>query len=340
MPDLEAVEGLDALPRRIFLEGGREPSPDQDGFILPIGTVLTPKDLLEQAIVLVVAPPWTGKTTVAEGISRALKSHPFSKLTCFEKSERGARVEPSWWERWKGTEEEAIWIVDGLDEDARKDRQSFKILELLRDAEDARARLHLIALCRTNEIPGWFERDLEELCGAWSLDHPLGLRRLRLAGLDRDTARAHVGASRFDRVCQLIRSNDLQTLAPLPAALTYLAREDGENLTKADVWEGVLKDLLREKRDDPARPSFKAEVEERLAVSRKLATLATFCGVGSVQPDAGLESVFPETVHGYEEHRLAAREAWKASIFERSDRGYRFSQDHVRQWLTAFALRR
>src|SRR6185436_15648862 len=329
MSYLEAVEGLDTLPRRIFLEGEREPIADPDGFVLRIGTVLTPKDLLEQAVVLVVAPPWTGKTTVAEGMSMALKAHSFFELTCFEKRERSARVEPTWWGRWKDSDEEAVWIVDGLDEDARKDRQSFKILRLLRDAEGARARLHLIALCRTNEIPAWFESGLEDLCGVWRPDHPLGLRRLRLAGLDRETARAHVGPSRFDRVCQLIRSNDLQTLAPLPAALTYLARVDGENLTKADVWEGVLKDLLREKRDDPDRPSFKAEVEERLAVSRTLAALATFCGIEPVQPDPGLERALPETVRGYAELRVAAREAWKASIFELSDRGYRFSQDHV-----------
>lgn len=339
MSYLEAVEGLDTLPRRIFLEGEREPIPDPDGFILPIGTVLSPQDLLRQAAVLAVAPPWTGKTTVAKRIGDALKAYHFFELTCFEERERGARVEPSWWERWKACEDEAVWIVDGLDEDARKDRQSFKILQLLQGAEGARARLHLIALCRTNEIPDRFEKGLEDLYGAWSPDHPLGLRRLRLAGLDRETARTHVGQSRFDRVCQLIRSNDLQALAPLPAALTFLARKDGENLTKADVWEGVLKDLLREKRDDLARPSFKAEVEGRFAVARKLAALATFCDIEPIQPDVGLERVFPEAVHGYEVLRVAAREAWKASIFERADRGYRFSQDHVRQWLTAFALR-
>jgi hypothetical protein len=305
------------------------------------GTMLTPNDLLEQAAVLAVAPPWTGKTTVAKGISKALKAHRFSELTCFEERERGAPVAPPWWEDWRASGDEAFWIVDGLDEDARKDKQSFKILQLIEGLpEEARARLHLITFCRTNEIPGWFENGLEELCGAWSPDDPLGLRRLRLVGLDRETARAHVGPSRFDRVCQLIRSNDLQTLAPLPAVLTYLADQDeGESLTRDGVWEGVLKDLLREKRDDPLHPSLKSEVEDRFAVAQRLAALTTFCGVGAVQPEAGLESLFPAGVLGSAELRLAAREAWRMSIFERSDRGYRFSQDHVRQWLTTFALR-
>jgi hypothetical protein len=337
----EAVEGLETLPRRIFLEGDREPIPDPDGFILPIGTVLSPQDLLEQSLALVVAPPWTGKTTVAEGIAAAFKALPFFELTCFEKRERGAQVEPAWWGAWKDTEEEAVWIVDGLDEDARKDKQSFKILRLIQDLpEGTRERLCLITLCRTNEIPPWFEKGLDELYGAWSPEHPRGLRRLRLAGLDRETARAHVDPSRFDRVCHLIRSNDLQPLAPYPAVLTYLAdRDEGESLSKDGVWEGVLKDLLREKRDDPLRPSLESEVEDRLAVAQRLAALTTFCGVGAVRPETGLESLFPAGVPGYAELRLAAREAWRMSIFERTDRGYRFSQDHVRQWLTAFALR-
>lgn len=67
------AEGLEVLPRRIFLEGDREPVLDPDGFDLPIGEKLTPKDLLEQAAVLAVAPPWAGKTFVAEALYRALK---------------------------------------------------------------------------------------------------------------------------------------------------------------------------------------------------------------------------------------------------------------------------
>lgn len=336
-------EGLDPLPHRIFLEGEREPIPDFDGFILPVGTVLTPRDLLEQAAVLAFAPPWTGKTTVARGVFQALAAHPFLALTCFEACERGASVEPPWWETWRDSGDLAFWIVDAVDEDARKDKQSLRILQLLRDLPaEARARLRLSAFCRINEVPPWFEQGLEAVYGPWSPDRPHGLRRLRLAGLDRESARTHVGPGRFERVCRLIRGNSLQALAPYPAVLQYLAeRGEDENLSRDTVWEGVLIDLLREKRDrdEPSQPLFRSEVEDRFAVAQRLAALTTFGGIDAVRPDTGLESLFPQTIPGYAELRMAARETWKTSIFERSERGYRFCQDHVRQWLTAFALR-
>lgn len=339
----QLLEGLDPLPHRIFLEGEREPIPDFDGFILPIGTVLTPRDLLQQAAVLAFAPPWTGKTTVAKGVFQALAAHPFSTLTCFEACERGASVEPPWWETWRDSGDPAFWIVDAVDEDARKDKQSVRILQLLRELPaEARARLRLSAFCRINEVPPWFEQGLEAVYGPWSPDRPHGLRRLRLAGLDRESARAHVGPGRFERVCRLIRWSSLQPLASYPAVLQYLAeRGEDENLSRDTVWEGVLIDLLREKRDrsEPAHPLFQSEVEDRFAVAQRLAALTTFGGIDAIRPENGLENLFPATIPGYAELRMAARETWKTSLFERSERGYRFCQDHVRQWLTAFALR-
>src|SRR5215210_4125581 len=136
------AEGLEDLPRRIFLEADREPNLDPDGFVLPIGKKLTMRDLLEQAAVLVVAHPWTGKSFVAEALHRILQDHPYSELACFEERERGTSIEPSWWDRWKASQDSAFWIVDAVDEDARKDRQSLQILRLVRGlSEGVRARL-------------------------------------------------------------------------------------------------------------------------------------------------------------------------------------------------------
>jgi hypothetical protein len=75
------AEGLEILPRRIFLEGDQEPILDPDGFVLPIGEKLTPKDLLEQGAVLAVAPPWIGKTFVAGALYRVLKDYPYSLVS-------------------------------------------------------------------------------------------------------------------------------------------------------------------------------------------------------------------------------------------------------------------
>lgn len=349
MSDLEAVEGLDALPRRIFLEGDRRPITDPlDGFVRPIG--ISVQELLAHTAVLVVAPPLTGKTFVSKQLERALVSEQrsssalplrgFCERTSFETSGRTNRLDPVWWEPWKKSAEQAWWLVDALDEDERRgDRRAHEVLDTVRDLPpEALSRLHLILFSRLNEVPAWCEEKLLQLFGIWSQEHPQGLRRVRLAGLDREAARTLVGSERFEHVCMLIRKSRLQSLAPYPSVLEHLRKRSAdESLTEEDIWRGVLTDLLHERRGDSLLSPLE---QERFKVAQRLAAISSFCGEQALRLDTpGLEDLIPANDPNLGDLRLAAQEVvGKTAIFERSADGFRFAQDHVRQWLTAFAL--
>src|SRR5215213_1046609 len=225
------AEGLDDLPRRIFLEGVQRPLTDpHDGFVRPIGNVLSIQELLTHSAVLVAAPPLTGKSFVAKQLERVLTLDPPSatlplrgrcERTSFEISWRTTRLAPLWWESWQSSTEQAWWLVDALDEDERRgDGRAQEVLDLVCGLPaEARSRLHLLLFSRLGEVPAWCEERLPKLFGIWSPEHPQGLRRVRLAGLDREAARTLVGSDRFEHVCDLIRKSHLQSLAPYPSVL-------------------------------------------------------------------------------------------------------------------------
>lgn len=335
------TEGLDDLPRRIFLDGVQKPLTDPfDGFVRPIGKILSVQELLAYSAVLVVAPPLTGKSFVAKQLERVLTLEPSSEAfpwrgpcerTSFEISGRTTRLAPLWWESWQGGTEQAWWLVDALDEDERRgDRRAQEILDLVRSLPlEARSRLHLILFSRLNEVPAWCEEQLPKL---------EGFRKVRLAGLTRDEARTLVGSERFDHVCNLIRNSRLQSLASYPSVLEHLRKQPADaSLTEEEVWRGVLMDLLQGRRRDP----FLSPLEpERFEVAQRLAAIVTFCGEQALRLNTpGLEGLLPARAQHLGDLRLAAEEVvGKTAIFERSADGFRFAQDHVRQWLTAFAL--
>jgi hypothetical protein len=203
---------------------------------------------------------------------------------------------------------------------------------------EARSRLHLILFSRLNEVPAWCEERLPEILGVWSPECPQGLRRVRLAGLTREEAKTLVGSEHFEHVCDLIRNSQLQSLAPYPSVLEHLRKRPADaSLTEEEIWRGVLMDLLQGRRRDP----FLSPLEpERFEVAQRLAAIVTFCGEQALRLNTpGLEGLLPARTPHLGDLRLAAEEVvGKTAIFERSADGFRFAQDHVRQWLTAFAL--
>jgi len=349
MSDLEAVEGLDALPRRIFLEGERRPETDSDGFVRPSEESLRAEDLLACAAVLAAAPPWTGKSFVAKQLEASLRGGAcdgtfccpeFVERTCFE--EPTPRLAPHWWNRWKDGDQRACWIVDAIDEDARRGRdQVHHILELIGELqESSRARLCSIFFVRISEIPKAFDDKIGQLFGG-------RLKRVRLVGLDREAAKTLVGAEQFVRVCTLLRENDLREIAALPPVLLHLLDLKGEvargRLNQEAVWRGILKDLLREQPHRHRTSASEVEIEDRFEVAQRLATVVTFCGHQEISdpPRPGtldLAEALPAADEQFRILRQAGREVMKSAVFERSDQGFRFSQDHVREWFAAFAL--
>lgn len=354
---LAADEALDSLPRRIILASARRPLVDEQGFVLPLPAdeIVPAADLLHCSAALIVAPPWTGKTFVSEQLHHALRSRPalppgfgdFHARVCFETLGRDARVKPLWWDDWMHGEGHACWIIDAIDEDERSgDRRIDEILCLLEDLGEARARLHALFFCRESEVPPAFLDRAERLFGTWSPSRPGGLRRLRLAGLDRESARNFVGADAFERIYRIIEIGGLKELASLPIVLRHLKdRQLREPLDRLEIWREVLKDLLRERPGRSRLPLTHTEVEDRFEVVQWLAAVLTFSSerelrVNAPGPGSGLEDLIPRNIPGREFRilREAAREALRTAVFERSGNGFRFAQDHVRQWFAAFAL--
>lgn len=349
MVSFDSGEGLDDLPRRIFLEGERRPDLDDDGFVRSSGESLLAEDLLASTAILAVAPPWTGKSFVARQLEASLKggaregsfcSPEFVERTSFE--ERAPRLRPLWWDRWKDGDQRACWIVDAIDEDERHRRdQVYPILELIESLpESSRTRLFSIFFVRISDIPKAFDERIGQLFGT-------GLKRVRLTGLDREAAKTLVGAEQFGRICALLRDNGLREVAALPPVLLHLLDLKGEavpgRLDQEAVWRGILKNLLREQ-PHRYRPSpSEVEIEDSFKVAQRLAAIVTFCGHQEISepPRPGtleLEEAFPAADREFRILRQAGREVVKSAVFEPSGKGFRFSQDHVREWFAAFAL--
>lgn len=330
---------MPGLSNRILLTSPHRPLLDEQGFVLPLpaSEVVPAAELLRHSPALIVAPPWTGKTFVSEKLHELLKDQPdlLCARTCFETLGRDAPVQPSWWDGWTAGEGHACWIVDAVDEDERSgDRRIYEVLDLL-DAlpKGALARLQALFFCRESEVPPDFLRRAGHLFGP-------RLRRLRLAGLDRESARALVGEDAFDRVCRLIEESGLRELAALPAVLEHLkGSRSSAPLDRLEVWRGVLRDLLGPRPGRPGAAPSGIEAEDRFEVAQWLAALLTFGNQRELRL-SDLESLIPREVSQFRLLRVAAREALQTAVFEPAgDGGFRFAQDHVREWFAALALR-
>ena len=117
-----------SLPRREFLPLNVKPLHDRFGFVSVFQDSSEVGDLFAFQLVLVVAPPWTGKSFVAKQLDGHFRQHieasskdaPFGAFFHLTNFERGMPVNavPDWWDAWRESELRACWIVDAIDEDA------------------------------------------------------------------------------------------------------------------------------------------------------------------------------------------------------------------------------
>src|SRR6476661_4067394 len=320
----EIVEpDLDVFPTRLFLVGDRRPSLDAYGFVQPMVSdeVLSAKDLLKLGATLITAPPWTGKSFVAEEIFSALKQvapapppeiprfDDRCHLTSFEKVGRVSRIEPDWWAVWEKGAKQACWLIDAIDEDERRqERQVLRALEHIEHlSEAARSRLHVLFFARENETPPHFVKKVEEI---W----PGTLRKVRLASLDRTNAARYVGSeAKLEHICRIIEEHKLQSIAGLPAVLLYLKKTTLDQFDNAEVWRGVLKSLMQRGGQDH-------EAEDLFTVATWLAAVLTFSGSWELEEDYPiLEEVIPQSLDNFRLLRQAGRAATKTAIFRRSE---------------------
>ena len=120
---------------RLFAEhtGSALPTTDLDeyGFLEYSHRFFGFERLLEPACVLVVAPPWIGKSHTARRIdgflrrdreAELLDQNYFLQLTNLEARVGSQPLEPTWWAEWqKRAAAEATWIIDSLEEGQRRE---------------------------------------------------------------------------------------------------------------------------------------------------------------------------------------------------------------------------
>lgn len=348
---------LTYFPERRLLRPEGTPQLDEHGFLDETHTreLLSFSDLLDLQAVLILAPPWYGKTTTAkqldhhfrEEASKRKSAIPFGRffhLTSFDEDRIGADFDPGWWKEWKEGEGRACWIIDAVDQDYRDElRRTNQIIRRIEELDaGARLRLLLMAFARKDEMPREVRERLERIYDPVESQGPEGLRVLELAPPDRSLARVIAGNDdeSFQKVCQAIERNNLQQLAPFPAAILAL-KSFAENtaISVEEVWRRVLQDLLlKSGLDESLR-------EDALIALATMAAILSFGNAPEISEEIGgsrgpcVDDVFPRGRHQFRALREAARMAIKTAVFQRTGTGFQFAQSHVQEWFTAFAGR-
>ncbi|MDP3152067.1 MAG: hypothetical protein Q8N23_05320 [Archangium sp.] len=295
-------------------------------------------DLLKHQAVLVVGPPYSGKSFALRSAKGWLRLGG-SGVKVIHRDHRAhsaewAAAEDSSLRDWQLTSDQLVWFIDSIDECLERGEEFLTGLEdrLQAMTADQRSRLRLIATCRQNDVPEGLVATIREFMG--------GCLVVRIAPLDREDARAQVGPG-FERVCELIRNNGLRDLAAQPGVLTCLGhnRHLDASAGRSRVWRTVIEELI-ERTVTQVGPVRVARVFE---ASCRIAFVLTFSDRFEVC--TGENSVFATTpslgqLFGGDLNELlpAARQALRTELFEKTSTGFRVGHRHVREWLTAFQL--
>ena len=333
------------LPQRTFLpdEGEDDLQRTDCGYLNASASekTLELQDLLRFLAVLIKAPPWLGKTYVSNGLYTYLKTSKekpaalqfhHSHLTNFEYRYDGT---PSWWEQWRRSQERACWIINAVDEDFRDGKRNiFEVLNTIKDLKPTeRGRLTILCFCRQAEIDKGFLKEFKEATEE--------LFEVRLTILGELSAQEFVNEFRlenssgntFEMICNFIRQNHLQDVAGYPVVLRHLVNRNlGQNADEAEVWRGVIRDMLLTRED-----SSDSELDLRFQAAQRAAAVLTLSG----QHGWGTQNVsifFPEANPHHAKLRLALDKVTKTTLARTTAASTTFAQRHVQEWLAAFAL--
>jgi hypothetical protein len=283
------------LPARKFVPRGKQAdrsiraSLDQHGFLAvdslpsPVGV----ERLLDDCATLVLAPPWSGKTWVAEHLRGHLANcqdetdsefASFHHTTLFQTHPQGASYAPEWWREWLESGKRACWVIDAIDEDIRRGtNHTYGIVDKLSElTRGQRELLSLLVFCRENDS----QHDGEWCPEIGRLADLYGdkLQLMQLAPPDAAAAADIVQEVPFDRVCSLIAENRLQGIAGLPAVLKALGRlaSKADELRVVDVWREVLERLLDDMRALEQGRLTDPPLGDRFRAACRIAALLSF----------------------------------------------------------------
>ena len=343
-----------APTRRVLIETGVERRDDL-GFLDRGQTprILEIAGLSDFPATWITAPPWLGKTTVAKGLYDWLRTSPTqfggvgNRVALTELGLPGVDrdIPPAWWEQWSSEPEArpVAWIIDGLDEGVdHNDRLLTAIFNCLdRLSDNHRNRLRLVLFSRPHSGLTEFRDRLHSLYPPYT---ERILREFELARVDRVTAEGLVGSSDFPRVLDTIRRNQLESVAGYPIILGFLKRHPkADRLTLAEVWQGVLRELLGQSQRISGRP-FETRPEERFEAACRIAAILTLTRRETIREyspandEPTIGSIFLEPRSN--RLRLAARDVCRTAAFHAlaEEGAYCFAQRNIQDWLTAFAL--
>lgn len=340
---LFTTANFDRVDELGFLDLDRTPQ------LLKVETILT------QPIAWVLGAPWLGKSRVATKIESWLSTQwhvlgGVADRSCL--SRLGLpnvydEIPPNWWTDWCDHEpaQPAVWLLDGVDEGLDRNRHLFEriLREIDRASDDHLRQLRLILFTRPHAELGEFRDQLQERYEGITLRS--APPQFWLSRLDQVSAAELVGPDHFPHVIEVIRRNNLQSVAGYPVVLQYLARySEIANLTVSQVWRGILISLLGERLTNP-RARFETEEAERFEVACRIAAVLTLSRCEAIRefsPDATVPTI--GTLFQRPDNRplAAARDACQTAAFVALPEhgAFRFAQRNVQDWLAAFALER
>jgi len=232
-----------------------DPVPDEHGFLTPSRHFFGFERLLDRPCSLVTAPPWIGKSFMAERIEALLRSDlevelsaksRFLHRTNLEAQLQSQPLEPSWWVEWQNTPAEATWIIDAVDEGQRKDGALCPaLLKTFSELPSPqRERLRLLLFARESDLQEFapdFESGLRKIFG--------DVLRAELLPLDAQNAKEFVESIQqdgesFGRILTLIERNSLQAVAGYPTALEYLAKRPRVSGSRCAAGPGTRRGLV------------------------------------------------------------------------------------------------
>lgn len=253
------------------------PSRDDFGFVQESEELFRFERLLSYQAILIVGPPWIGKSFVADKLSRqmATAGDQLVLSTPLHLHSPGELVLPLGWNAWVSSGESAIWIIDSLDEGENIQRNIHQvILRELQSLEPiASQRLQVVIFCRETALPDPLIPELTRHFGD-------NFVAAELLPLTLDDAHHIVGTGDFDRILAKIKQHNLQDAAQYPAGIKYIEHHLDEPLTTTEIWKGVLRELLTEQ--DPERQKSSVgvpEIEEQFRAQRSSPVQCHFRGL-------------------------------------------------------------
>lgn len=321
-----------------------------------LGCTMGIADLLKLPIALVVAPPWGGKTYIAERTHRALAvttndadPSPFGEFVELTSFPERPITKPSWWNKWCLSNSRACWIVDAIDEDLDSNQPKLhEIIDLLKGSAERLGSLSLVLFCRESEPP---VKPLDRLREIYGNSIDCGIEVVKIAPPDREIAEDIArGPEKLSRVQAVLRENDLLELGGIPAVIEALSKLGPDiELDGAGVWRLVLDELLsggsRERKNKPGLLP-----DNLFVAAERAAAVITFTGYKGLREEAHHASepspneLFPRELDAEGRATELREAAWwmlkGSSAFRRTGDLFVFSQKHIRELFAAFALRK